>query len=78
MQSSYGSAITHVQSGMKILSEVKYNDKMRRYQHHVLEASEIPYASIELMGEIFVRLDHQVTQVSPQFAEIGHSNKSRW
>ncbi|KAM0256034.1 hypothetical protein ACHAQJ_005233 [Trichoderma viride] len=42
MQSSYGSAIAHVQSGMKILCEIKYNKETRRYQHDVLRASEIP------------------------------------
>jgi len=63
MQSSYGSAITHVNSGMKILGEVKYNEETRRRQHNILGTSEIPYASIEMLEEIFVRLDLQVTQV---------------
>ena len=63
MRSSYGSAITHVQSGMKILCEVKYNEETRRHQHNVLGASEIPYAAIEMLEEMFMRLDLQVTQV---------------
>jgi len=49
---------------MKILCEVKYNEETRRHQHDVLRASEIPYVSIEMLKEIFVRLDLQVTQVS--------------
>jgi hypothetical protein len=48
---------------MKILSEVKYNEETRRRQHHVLGASEIPYASIEMLEEMFVHLDLRVTQV---------------
>jgi hypothetical protein len=64
MQSSYGSAITHIQSGIKILCEVKYNKDSRRYQHDVFKASRIPYASIEMLEEMFVRLDHQIIQVS--------------
>lgn len=64
MRSSYGSAITHVQSGMKILSEVKYDEKTRCYQHDVLVASKLPYVSIEVLKEMFMRVDHRVTQVS--------------
>ena len=63
MQSSYGSAITHVQSGMKILCEVKYNKEIRRHQHDVLRVSEIPYVSIEMLEQMFMRLDLQITQV---------------
>ncbi|TVY42072.1 hypothetical protein LSUB1_G001848 [Lachnellula subtilissima] len=62
MQCSYGSAITHIQSGMKILCEVKYNEETRRHEHDVLGASESPYVSIERVQEMFVHLDHQVTQ----------------
>jgi hypothetical protein len=65
MQGSYGSAITHVQSGMKILSEIKYNEDIRRYQHDVLVSSEVPYASVEMLEEMFVRLDLRATQVRP-------------
>jgi len=61
MQSRYGSAITHVQSGMKILSEVKYNEETRHHQHEVLGASA--YVSIGILEEMFEHLDLQVTQV---------------
>ncbi|KAL3420045.1 C6 zinc finger domain-containing protein [Phlyctema vagabunda] len=71
MQSSYGSAITHVQSGMKVLSEVEYNKETHRHQHDVLGTSEIPYASIGMLEEMFVRLDLQATQmVSGQKREL--------
>ncbi|KAH8797619.1 hypothetical protein F5884DRAFT_687858 [Xylogone sp. PMI_703] len=74
MQGSYGSAIAHVQSGMKIMCEVKYNEKTRRYQHNVLRVSEIPYVSIEVLEQLFVRLDLQVTQmVSEQKREMHDS-----
>lgn len=70
MRSSYGSAITHVQSGMKILSEVTYNEKTHCYQHDVLVASKLPYVSIKTLEEMFMRLDHQVTRVSfPDYAD---------
>jgi len=48
---------------MKILCEVTYNRETRRHQHDVLEASEISYISINMLEEMFVRLDLQVTQV---------------
>lgn len=64
MRSSYGSAITHVQSGMKILSEVRYNEKTHCHEHDVLVASKLPYVSIKALEEMFMRLDRQVTQVS--------------
>jgi len=48
---------------MKVLCEVKYNKKTRRYQHDVLRTSEVPYVSIEMLEEMFVRLDLQATEV---------------
>lgn len=63
MQSRYGSAITHVQSGIKILCEIKYDEETHRHQHGALEVSKIPYISIEMLEEMFVRLDLQVSQV---------------
>jgi hypothetical protein len=49
---------------MQILCEIKYNERTRRHQHDVLGASETPYVSIEMLEEMFLRLDLQVTQVS--------------
>lgn len=48
---------------MKILCEVKYNEETCRHQHKILRESEIPYASIEILEQMFLRLDLQVTQV---------------
>ena len=52
-----------IQSGMKILSEIKYDDETRRYQHLVLKISDIPFVSMEVLRQIFMRLDRQVSQV---------------
>jgi hypothetical protein len=59
MQSSYGSAITHVQSGIRILYEVQFNGR-----HATLEASKVPYVPMDILEELMMRLDLQVTQVS--------------
>lgn len=63
MLSRYGSAITHVQSGIKILCEVNYDEETRHHQHDVLKVSELPYISIDMLQDMFVRLDFQVSQV---------------
>ncbi|OBT57596.1 hypothetical protein VE04_01457 [Pseudogymnoascus sp. 24MN13] len=63
MQSRYGSAITHVQSGIKIICEVKYDEETRQHQHDSLKASKIPYISIGMLEEMFVHLDLQVSQM---------------
>jgi hypothetical protein len=65
MQTRYGSAITHIQSGVKILSEVEYNEETRRRQHNILGISETPYATIEMLEQMYVYLDFRITQVLP-------------
>jgi len=67
MQGSYGPAILHVQSGMKILSQVQYNAITESHEHDVLGASEIPYVSMDVLERLFVGLDLQVTQVRRQY-----------
>ncbi|KIM94826.1 hypothetical protein OIDMADRAFT_135229 [Oidiodendron maius Zn] len=59
MQGSYGPAITHVQSGMKILCEAQNG----QLQNFGLETSAIPYVPMEMLEELFMRLDLQVTQM---------------
>ena len=59
MQSNYGSAISHIQSGLKIL--VQFARKQQ--SHLILQSSEVPYVSMEMLEEIFMRLDLQVSQV---------------
>lgn len=63
MQSSYGSAIKHVQSGMKILSEIQYNGQQPH--HSVLKATAVPYVPMSVLDEVFMRLDLQMTQLKP-------------
>jgi hypothetical protein len=63
MQSSYGSAITHVQSGLKILCEIEHNKESQQQQYGVFSASENPYVSVKILEEIFAHLDLQVIQV---------------
>ncbi|KFY02918.1 hypothetical protein V490_00366 [Pseudogymnoascus sp. VKM F-3557] len=65
MLSRYGSAITHVQSGIKILCEVNYIKETRRHQHNALKVSKLPYIPIDMLQEMFVRLDFQVSQMVP-------------
>jgi hypothetical protein len=65
MQGNYGSAITHIQSGLKILDEVNYNEETQRHQHDALRASKIPYISIQMLKVMFLRLDFQAIQVRP-------------
>jgi hypothetical protein len=48
---------------MKILCEVRYDEKTRRHKHNALKVSEIPYGSTEMLEQIFMQLDLQVTQV---------------
>ncbi|KAL7916611.1 hypothetical protein GGI35DRAFT_46909 [Trichoderma velutinum] len=63
VQSNYGPAITHVQSGLKILCEIKYNEETRRYQHDVISISNLAYISIKILQDMFMRLDLQVIQM---------------
>jgi len=73
MQNNFGSAITHVQSGLKILSEVKYNEKSRNHQHPTLRNSEMPYVAIKTIEETFARIDLQAIQVKLPYTQRGIS-----
>jgi len=61
MQSAYGPAVIHLQSGLKILCEAQPN--FQGHRPSILKTSAVPYAPIEMLEEIFMRLDLQVTQV---------------
>jgi hypothetical protein len=61
MQSAYGPAVAHLQSGLKILCEAQ--PKIQDHPPLSLTVSAVPYAPIEMLEEIFMRLDLQVTQV---------------
>ncbi|PMD29888.1 hypothetical protein L207DRAFT_503376 [Hyaloscypha variabilis F] len=61
MQSAYGPAVAHLQSGLKILCEAQ--PKIQDHPPLSLTVSAVPYAPIEMLEEIFMRLDLQVTQM---------------
>ncbi len=63
MQCSYGSAISHIQSGTKVLCELQYNEEAKYYHHKSLESPTAPYVTVETLQELFLRLDLQVTEV---------------
>jgi hypothetical protein len=77
MQNRYGAAITHVQSGMKILSEVQYNASTGLHQHGALSVSQIPHISIKVLEELFMRLDQQVFKVTLPVHAIPYTNHCR-
>ncbi len=58
IQSSYGPAITYIQSGMTMLSEVKY--KGQQSHHLCLEGLAVLYVPGEILEELFMQLDLQV------------------
>jgi hypothetical protein len=61
MQSAYGPAVIHLQSGLKILCEAQQH--MQGHSTSILTTSAVPYVPIEMLEEMFMRLDLQVTQV---------------
>lgn len=63
MQGNYGSVIVHIQSGMKILSEVKYNESNTRHEHRLLGDAVASYLPMTVLEEIFARIDLRATQV---------------
>lgn len=63
MQGSYAQAITHIQSGCKILCEMEYNEQTKEHHHSVLVASKFPYVPILKLEELFLRLDLSVVEV---------------
>jgi hypothetical protein len=64
MQGSYAQAITHIQSGCKILCEMEYNQQTKEHHHDVLAASKFPYVPILKLEELFLRLDLSVVEVN--------------
>jgi hypothetical protein len=64
MQGNYAQAIAHIQSGCKILCEMEYNEQTKEHRHDVLVSSKFPYAPMETLEELFLRLDLSVVEVS--------------
>jgi hypothetical protein len=67
MQGGYAQAIAHIQSGCKILCEMEYNKQTREFYHDVLVSAKFPFAPIEVLEGLFLRLDMSVVEVSYAF-----------
>lgn len=62
MRGHYGSALSHINGGVKILSEVQHNtsDPLK----NGIVQSETPYVSIDELTALLTRLDTQATQIN--------------
>lgn len=63
MQGCYGQAIAHIDSGSKILLELQTDDMAKSRTHDVFKSSSIPYAPINVIEGIFMRLKRQVLEL---------------
>lgn len=63
LRGHYGSAISHVQSGVKIISSAKESISPQANHSSSLKSSLIPCVSLETLKVIFARLDFQSNQV---------------
>ncbi|KIM98651.1 hypothetical protein OIDMADRAFT_74156, partial [Oidiodendron maius Zn] len=60
MRGSYGTAISHIDSGVKIISELQPSNKPTE----TWSVSTIPYAEPSVLHPIFIRLDRQVSEIA--------------
>lgn len=63
MQANYGSAIAHIQSGIKILGEIEYDESTNMHRHEVLRCASIPLIPMAVLLDLFMRVDYQITDV---------------
>jgi hypothetical protein len=63
MQGSYGRAISHLQSGIKILGEIQYDEETNSHRHEVLTCANSPHVPMSILLEMYMRLDYQITDV---------------
>ncbi|KAI1084144.1 hypothetical protein F5B20DRAFT_523817 [Whalleya microplaca] len=65
MQGHHASAMSHIQSGAKLLRETVYDQRYGVLQHQVLGSRSHmdSYAPLEVLAPIFARMDAQVTLV---------------
>jgi hypothetical protein len=75
MQGRYGPAIAHVQSGIKILDEIEYDEKSDSHQHVTLRYAAMPHVPMPILLEIFMRLDYQITDVRATWPHTVYMNK---
>lgn len=62
LRGHHGSALSHVNSGVKILSEVEFNNNGEQH-HGVLTASPHPFVNLQELEILFNRLDAQAAQM---------------
>ena len=62
LRGHHGSALSHIRSGVKILSEVESNDDGEQ-NHGVLMISQHPFVDFRELEILFNRLDSQAAQV---------------
>ena len=60
MRGSYSTAISHIDSGVKIISELQPSNKPTK----TWSVSTIPYAEPSVLHPIFIRLDRQVSEIT--------------
>ena len=63
LRGHYGSAISHVQNGVKIISSVNEKLDSRSQQSISLKGYSDPCVPLEILQAIFARLDYQSIQV---------------
>lgn len=63
LRGHHGSALSHISSGVKILSEVRANSNGRQ-AHNALTVAAHPYVDLVTLEVFFSRLDSQVSRVS--------------
>ena len=65
LRGHHGSALSHIKSGVKILTEVGHNEGGEQH-HGVLMMSQHPFVDFRELEILFNRLDYQVAQVRPR------------
>lgn len=66
-----GSALSHIKSGVKIVTEVEHNDGNEQHQG-VLVTSQHPFVDFRELEILFNRLDYQVAQVCRLFSSFSN------
>ena len=66
MRGHHGSALSHINSGVKILSEVEFTDDGEQ-RHGALTTSPHPFVDFQELEILFNRLDAQAAQACQRF-----------
>ena len=65
LRGHHGFALSHIKSGVKILTEVEHNEGGEQH-HGILMSSQYPFVDFRELEILFNRLDYQVVQVCPR------------